>query len=440
MVTLTPLGMAVVLAAPLVAVLEVWFAGAGRLAAAILYYAVAVAIADAIVARLLFGRAVSVQRRLPAAALSVNAWHCVELVIVNRSRVPLDVVVFDDPPELVQWRGLPRRPRVPARGRAAVSYSIRPRRRGKLQFNRVYLRIRGALGLSRFQLVLSQPDSARAMPEVGELVRYDLLARMRRLRELGLRPVRMRGTGLEFESLREYLPDDDFRQIDWKATARRGRVMTRVYQAERNQNVIFAFDCGRMMAGEAGGVSKLDGAIVAAVALARVAATMGDAVGWLAFADRILSFSPPRSGQGQVRRMAEALCEVELRLLEPDYRLAFSPLRGRAGRRSLLIVFTDIVDVEASQRLLACVSALRSRHLPLLVAVRDPTLDALAGRPPADALEAFRCAVAVGLVERRELALASLARRGVLVLDARPDQITAPLINEYLRIKAAGLL
>jgi uncharacterized protein (DUF58 family) len=240
--------------------------------------------------------------------------------------------------------------------------------------------------------------------------------------------------------LREYVRDDDFRDIDWKATARRGRPITRQYEVERSQNVVLLLDCGRLMAAETEGMTKLDHAVNAALMIAHVAVATDDAVGWIAFADRLLRMRPPRKARSQVARLAEDLYELEVQLVEPNYALAFAPLKGLMRKRALVVVFTDIVDLEASERLVSYAAALYPHHLPLIVAIRDAELEALATAAPARVDDVYVAAVATRLLDRRAHALAAMRARGALVLDVAPHELTTKAINEYLAVKAAGKL
>ncbi|MBC7286696.1 MAG: DUF58 domain-containing protein, partial [Armatimonadetes bacterium] len=298
----------------------------------------------------------------------------------------------------------------------------------------------GLLGLARWQRRLPARQATQVYPNLIELRRYDYLARARRLQEAGYRPIRTRGEGREFESLREYVPDDEYRDIDWKATARRGHPITRQYEIERSQSLVLMLDCGRMMAGETDGLTKLDHAINAALMLAHVALVAGDAVGWIAFADSILRMSLPRRTCDTVSRLARDLYDLEVRLVEPDYAGAFATLKTRVRKRSLVVIFTDIVDLEASDRLVSYAAALHPRHLPLLIALREAELEETALRRPATEEDAYAAAVASRLMERRAIALATMRRRGALALDVRPAELTPRAVSEYLSVKASGAL
>lgn len=373
-------------------------------------------------------------RHAPA-KLSVGVENRVTVTVRSRSPLLMRLVVKDDPPPAFRTPQRQHRLRLPPFATRHVIYHTTPTERGDFRFGHLHFRGLSLLGLSYWQQTVRADQQVAVYPNMAELARYEQLARSGRLSQAGYRPYRRLGLGTEFESLRDYLPDDEYRSIDWKATARRRRPITRQYEAERSQSLMLMIDSGRMMAGTAGQMSKLDYAVNAALMLAHVAAERDDRVGLLAFADSVQQFLPPGKGQAQVGRLAEALYALEPQLLEPDYSLAFSTLFSRSRKRSLVICFTDLIDRDASARLLSGMASLFPRHLPLLIAIRDPDLQAAAAQYPRDPFAAYEKAAAVAAVADRRTALAALGRGGVLVLDATPEELTVATVNRYLQIK-----
>lgn len=372
--------------------------------------------------------------------LSLAQANPVRLEVANRCRLPLSLVVKDDAP----WEFQASRREIPLRlapfERVQVTYTLTPPRRGDFDFADLHVRGLSLLRLSQWQRHFPAARQVKVYPDLLGLERYVTLARAHRLEQAGFRPLRYLGEGAEFDFLREYSPDDDFRKIDWKATARHGRPVTRQYDLERSQTLMLAIDAGRMMCAEIGSISKLDYAINAALMLAYVAVEADDAVGLTVFADELETFVPPGKGLRQVGLLAEQLYAVQAVLREPDYGAAFALLGRRTQRRALVVTFTDLVDREASAHLLVNVLALSPRHLPLVVTLRDPRLDTLARARPAAAQEAYQRAVATDLLAQRRLALASLRAGGALVLDAAPADLTVATVNRYLEVKQRALL
>lgn len=382
---------------------------------------------------------VEVTRRLQD-VLSLGAHNRVDLTVHNRTARTLHLRVKDDPP--VQF-DTPERMReivLDPWERRAVDYFTTPRRRGDYEFGALHVRCLSRLRLAWWQTRIEASHEVRVYPNLQQLREFDALARRGRLEDLGLRTSAARGEGTEFESLREYVPDDSFKHIDWKATARRGAPISRQYQAERNQTLLLLIDAGRMMVARADGMTRVDYAINAALMLAHVAQRMGDTVGLVVFADRVKTFVPPARGVSQAERMLEELYALEAELVEPDYRAAVSFLRARARKRALICAFTDLVDPDVSARALSYLSSLRPQHLPLVATIRDEETEALAALDPSAPLEAYQKAVADRTLGRRELCLARLRARGVLVCDAAPEDLSASVVNRYLSVKRRGLL
>ena len=255
-----------------------------------------------------------------------------------------------------------------------------------------------------------------------------------------MRRLRQRGAGREFESLREYAPGDGFRLIDWNATARRGRTMVAQYEVERSQAVIVALDCGRLMTPRIGPQRKFDYALEAALSVARVAQAADDNVGLLAFAAKPVVEIAPRRGAAHLRALANVAYDLQPRLEEPDYETTFAQLRRRHTKRSLVILFSDIIDPVTSAAVLAGLSTLVPRHLVVCVLMNDAALADALDTPPATVAAAYRTAVAMTLAEERERSVAILRSRGIIVVDVPAPRLTLALVDAYLDVKARGRL
>lgn len=379
-----------------------------------------------------------VERRAPM-RISLGATARDALVLENRGTLAARVRVTDDLPELLAREGADVLEAVIAPGREArLEWPVRAERRGDAEYGDVHLRVLGPLGLAWRQRRVYRADPLRVLPGILEVRRYRLLGLHNRLREAGFRPVRQRGEGGSFESLREYVRGDDPRIIDWKATARRSKVIVRQYEAERRQNVVLLVDAGRLMTEKVGDRERIDYALTAALLLADVASLHGDLVGLLVFADRVQQYIPP--SRNSISTLAEALGAVHARIAEPNYPAAFTYLAKQLRRRSLLVAFTDIIDAQASSALVAHLGKAASRHLPIVVALRNPDLEAtaqLAAKTPADV---YRRAAAEELLQARAAALAQMQRSGVLVADSRPTDAVPDVVNRYLDVKRRGLL
>jgi len=318
--------------------------------------------------------------------------------------------------------------------------SILPAHRGKGANDFLALRILGPLGLAWRQGRLLLPWQATVYPRLIDAAIRSLPTQAMRRREAGLRNVRRLGDGRVFETLKEWVPGDDTRTIDWKATARRGKVMARLYEDERRQQVMLVIDAGRMMTAEIDGVPRLESAIDAALHLAYSAIEHDDNVGLMVFADDIQTFIPPARGRRALRAVLDGLASVEGRVLEPNYPAALSYLAARNRKRALTVLFTDVIDRTASDALLIRAGSLRPRHLPLAVTLRDTALDALGAQRPTTASQAFERAAAEELLTAREEALNEMRRKGVLVVDVPPRRAAEAVVDQYAQLKRRGLL
>lgn len=385
------------------------------------------------------GQPVTVARESPE-PLSLGAANLVSVRLRNCGAGRVRVLVRDRPPCELAHDCQPVSALLSPGEEVVARYRVTPRRKGDFEFGATGVRVWSPLGLLVAQELAPTQRRARVYPNLQAVRRWELLARRGRLQETGLRTTRYRGRGTEFESLRPYQPDDDSRHINWKATARRRQIITSQFEAERSQQVLLVLDAGRMMAGRLGEMTKLDFAINAALMSGYVAAAMGDRVGLLAFAQGVRCWLPPRRGRGQVFRLLEALYRLEPELVEPDYEAAFGYLALRQRRRSLVIVFTDLLDPDSSGALLRQLRALHPHHLVLCATLADAEVVGLARATPEETPQVYRKAVALQVLSDREAALAFLRQRGIQVVDAPADRLTPETINRYLQLKARSLL
>ncbi|MEZ4710005.1 MAG: DUF58 domain-containing protein [Caldilineaceae bacterium] len=375
--------------------------------------------------------------------LSLAASNRIEVdVRLRQSPRPLAVWLRDEPPHSFAIDDADRilSGTVTAGQPQHFSYMVTPPRRGDYAFGNLHLRWQSVLGLLTRQAAFPAAEPVKVYPNLVDVKKYDLQLRKNRLWELGLRNAKIFGSGTEFERLRDYLPDDEYRRINWKATARRGKPISVEYETERSQNIMALLDIGRMMRSPVGEIAKLDYAVNAVLLLTYVAAQKGDKVGLLTFADEVNHWLAPRGGKGQFHRMLEVLYGVESQAVEPDYSRAFGYLAARQSKRSLVLVFTDLTGSINTELLVAQMSRLRRRHLALLVTLRDPTVQRLATHAVADSQSLYQRAVAEQLLDERALTLERLRRLGVETLDVAADELSISVINRYLELKARTMI
>lgn len=329
---------------------------------------------------------------------------------------------------------------VPARGSVELRYPVRGTVRGIHALGPLALRVRGPLGLAQRTLHYEATGDLAVVPSIAGVRRFRLLALQHRLREAGIRSIRRRGEGSSFANLRDYVEGDDPRHVDWKATARRGKLISREYSVEQGQTIMIVMDAGRMMTQLSEGMPRFEHALAAATVLADVATRAGDHVGFLAFNDEVRAFLPPARGSFALARIRDAMVPLQATLAEPDYASAFRVLADRVRKRSLIVLFTDVVDPRASRALIAHTSRAASRHLPLVVALQNEALVAAALPNTARQNALYESAAAEELLLEREDALARMRRAGASVLDVPPHAMTAAVINRYLAIKSRAAL
>jgi uncharacterized protein (DUF58 family) len=329
---------------------------------------------------------------------------------------------------------------VPARGSAHLTTPVTGAMRGRFALGPVALRVRTGLGLVARRLRWLPDDSILVTPSVASVRRFRLLAVQHRLHEAGIRALKQRGEGRNFASLREYVVGDDPRHIDWKATARRAKTITREFTVEQSQTVFCLIDAGRSMTQLAGTFSRFEHALSAALVLTDVASTAGDRVGVLVFDDEVRAFVPAQRGRAALRSVRNALVPVQATLTEPDYAAAFRFLATRQRRRALVVFFTDVIDVRASRALIAYVVRSAARHLVVVVALRNDELQDAAIPTSSDHDALYEGAAAEELIAARAEALERMRATGVTVVDVSPAGMTAAVVNRYLEIKARGSL
>jgi len=316
-----------------------------------------------------------------------------------------------------------------------------PSRRGTHALGPTYILWRSRMGLFRMRAKTGEGGSVAILPPASAPQRQGGLTHRSLRDQLGIRPRPARGEGTEFESLREYVAGDDPRHVDWRASARRGRLIVRQHQTERHHTVMIAVDTGRLMAGQIEATSKLDYAIDCAVALARASKEYGDRVGFLAFDRELRVFNRPRAGFSGVGGIIRATLALSPFPFEPNYRVLVETLARHQKRRALVVVLTDFVEGSASRELEEYLAVLARRHCVMLVAMRDRMLGELDQRDPAITRERlYRRLALQDLAGEREAALARIAKFGAQTLDLDPAHITAPVLNRYLAIRQAALL
>ena len=383
--------------------------------------------------------AVRVTRDAPP-AFSLGHYAVVNYRWHNDARRAARLVLRELRPEILGGLEAPRAVRVPSQGDQSDVVHVGPVRRGHETAGEFTIDSIGPMGLGLVRSKLALPWDVRVYPVLTTLRRRAAVAQALRRREQGRQPFRRLGEGRLFESLRDFVPGDDPRHVDWKATARRRKMITRQFEAERRQQVLLVLDAGRLLTADVAGSARMDAVVQAALELAYAAAQHDDNVGIMVFADGVKHFVAPQRGRRGLKQVLDVLADVTPTLVEPDYPGAFRYLAARNRKRALTVVFTDVIDRLASEALVANLASLRPRHLPLAITLRNPELDAVAVRRPELAADAWRKAAAEEMLRAREEALSHMRRTGVMVLDVAPERAAESVVDRYLELKRRGHL
>lgn len=375
--------------------------------------------------------------RAPA-ALSIPS--NVDLTLINSSNKSVRATLVDTVP--VQLRTEPPVLTVTARARnqAVATYEICPAQRGDATLGDCYVRYQSTLHMAERWVRAPAGQTVRIYPNLEEAKRHSIYLLRTRQNAMEKRHSRTRGIGREFESLREYQPGDEYRNICWTAAARRGKLVTRVYQIERSQTVWIVIDSGRLMRARIGNFSKLDHAVNSALSLAQVALYSGDRVGLVAYGRAIRQQLPAAKGSAHLRQLIERLALVREESSEADHLQMAGRLLSDQKRRCLIVWLTDLAETAMTPEVIEAAGMMMPRHLVLFVVVGQPDLRELAAKNPQSETEMYEVAAAQEMVHRRELLLARLRERGALALEVNSAAISPVLVNSYLQIKERNQL
>jgi uncharacterized protein (DUF58 family) len=406
---------------------------------AIIYHAGLVAVVARDLALLPGRRGFTARRSMPE-PFSLGEHEEVKVIVANPVAAGLSARVADHAPTDLRPRPRELAGVFDSRGNLTVAYMTSSSRRGAYRFESVDLQVARRDGWLRRQIRIPLAHEVAVFPNIVAIKRIQLTLR-RGLRALvGQRRARPPGASTAFAGLRDYVRGDDVRRISWAATARRDRPVVVEVEAERGQQVMIALDCGRLMTAPAGDLDKLDHAVNAALMLAWVAQAYGDRVGLMTFDDRVTNFIKPERGSAQLHVMTEALYAIKASYVEPDFGHAMTHLALRVGRRSMVVILTDVQDPNASRELVAHCLRLAARHLVLVVAMSDPEVLAARDAPVTTSARAYQWAAAEEFVASRRESFELLRRGGVLGLDVVAGNLSPALVERYLELKERALL
>ena len=390
-------------------------------------------------------------RREMNSKFSLGVENVVTLRVTNRSRYRLRLRFKDDFPDEFLFEAVIHDCQVSPMQHIDIPYRLTPMRRGVYRFADTHLRCWGILGLIVRQRRVPAATEIKVYPNLQAIRQYELLVKRGMLHQIGLKNSRRFGEGTEMERLREYFPDDDFRRIDWKATARQRKPIVREFETERSQDIVIMLDTGRLMASpilletttlpSADVISqqamlKLDYAINTTLMTAYVSTLKGDKVGLIAFADTVHQYLAPKPGKKQFLTMLEMIYALPVHAVEPDFETAFRYLASKQRKRALIILFTDILDKDSAEGIATYVAQLSKHHLIACVTLTDSGIVELAEQKSTDSKSVYQKAIAERLLQEKQATLEILRRQGVITIDVPAHQLTMAVVNKYLELKA----
>jgi uncharacterized protein (DUF58 family) len=382
---------------------------------------------------------IRVHRKMLRSA-SLGGQHRVVLMIENLGRQAHRLQVKDDCPESMQASTESLEATLEPRKRLEVEYELKPSRRGVFHFEKIYLRLQSKLGFWHRHVDRDCKAELLVYPNMQQLSEYSHLARTNRLNLIGVRKTRKAGQDNNFERLRDYNQDDNYKHIDWRATARRQKITVKQFQQDQSQRVVFMLDCGRLMTNQYKGLSLLDYAMNSILMMSYVALSQGDSVGLLCFSDKVEKYVPLRGGPRQMNHMLHGLFDRFPQFKQSNFDDAFLYFSNHCRRRTLVILISNVIDDITATTMTGYLSTLTPRHLPVLCLMRDRSVFDMADNPALEDSVLYRSGAAASLLLWRHEILRKVSDKGALVVDAFPDQLTAPLVNRYLEVKSKHLL
>ncbi|WP_167856537.1 DUF58 domain-containing protein [Hymenobacter metallicola] len=384
-------------------------------------------------------------RRVMGEKLANGSDNDVAIYLENQYRFPIRTETIDEIPVQFQRRDVLFKATVPAGQTTVIHYQLRPVKRGEYHFGFLNVFVRSPLGLGQRRFRFGQEQMVPVYPSFLQMRQYELLAISNRLTEAGVKRIRRVGHSMEFEQIRPYVPGDDPRTINWKATARRAGTGTDTlvvnhFQDERAQQVYCLIDKGRVMRMPFEGLSLLDYAINATLVVSNIALLKHDKAGLITFADRLSAIVPAERRAGHMQKVLEVLYKQRTKYLETDFELLYSNVKAKIRQRSLLILFTNFETLNGLQRQLPYLRRLAKDHLLLVVFFENTELQQFLTQPAATTEDVYNQTIAEKFAQEKRQIVRELQRYGIYSLLTPPQQLTVNTINRYLEFKSRGLI
>ncbi|MCI4666720.1 MAG: DUF58 domain-containing protein [Bacteroidia bacterium] len=363
----------------------------------------------------------------------------VKLEFKNNYGFTAHVKIQDEVPFQFQRRDEDFPLKIPSNGEEDFEYSLRPTERGEYKFGVLNAFVSGPLGLVERRYKLAGEDMVPCYPSYIQMRKYQLMAISNRLTEFGVKQIRRLGHTSEFEQIKEYVRGDDYRTINWKATARAGKIMVNQYMDERSQQVYCLVDKSRVMKMPFEGLSLLDYAINASLVISNIAIHKHDKAGLITFCEKVDNIIPPDNRAIQMNRIMEVLYKQETDFLEADYERLYSLTKRRISARSLLILFTNFESISAMRRQLPFLQSISQNHLLMVVFFENTELNELLESQPQDMEEIYIKTIGEDFAFKKQQIAKELEQHGIIAILTPPANLTVNTLNKYLELKARGM-
>lgn len=360
----------------------------------------------------------------------------VNLYLESRYPFPTQVEIIDEIPHQFQKRDVLFKTRLEAGGTERIQYHLRPVKRGEYEFGKINGFLSTAVGLVERRFQQGEPITVPVYPSYLQMRKYQLMAISNRLSEVGVKKIRRIGHTMEFEQIKEYVRGDDYRTINWKATARKGQLMMNNYTDEKSQQIYCVIDKGRVMKMPFEELSLLDYAINASLVLSNVALLKQDKAGIISFAEKISAFLPAEKKATQMQSILELLYNQKTRYLESDFEKLYASIRNRISQRSLIVLFTNFESLSGMQRQLPYLRRIAQHHLLLVVFFENTELRQLIDQPASDLETVYTRTIAEKFAYEKKLIVKELQRYGIISILTAPRNVTVNTLNKYLELKA----
>ncbi|MFI5185922.1 MAG: DUF58 domain-containing protein [Chitinophagales bacterium] len=385
---------------------------------------------------LVFGKESALRaRRITAERWSNGDENKVVLQIQNNYSFPVSIYIIDELPPQFQERNWYRRERMERNGETQIAYALKPVARGEYSFGDINVFVKGPLQLVKRRFVFPAAVTVKVYPSYIQMRRYHLLAVSNRLQEAGVKRVRRLGHSMEFEQIKEYVPGDDYRTINWKATARKKDLMVNNYTDERSQQIYCLVNKGRTMKMPFEGMTLLDYAVNASLVLSNVALVRQDKAGLITFAENLDAFLQADKKSTQMNLVLETLYRQQTRFLEADFEKLYSVIRNRITHRSLLVLFTNFESMDSLQREMPSLKLIAQYHLLLVVFFENTELKQLTENKAVTMEDIYIKTIAEKFAFEKRLMVKELHKNGILSILTSPQNLTVDTINKYLELK-----